>query len=147
MTYGSCFQVFANYEMDLQSVEKILAFPVLVMDLFFSDPLMIFCDWLLFLGKHLTFSFSLSYLSLWVSLILGKRENIANRLCYQTLKGQRCTGCLRESVKAIRSPISHLEANNPRGIPNGLPHINPLKVKDLNKNGIMVSISSDLIKL
>lgn len=76
-------------------------------------------DWLLLFGKYLTFSFS--YLSLRVSLTLGERENIANQLCYQTLKGQKCTGYLRESVKAISSLISHLVANNPRGIPNGLP--------------------------
>lgn len=117
--YGSCFQGFASYEMDLPSVEKILAFLAVVIDLSCSNPSMIFHDWLLSWDKYWTFPFS--HLSLRVSLTLRERKNMANQLCYQTLKGQRCTGYLRESVKAISSLISHLVANNPRGIPNGLP--------------------------
>lgn len=111
--HRSCFQGFANYKMEL--FEKRLAFPVVGIDLSYSDSSMIFCDWLLLGGKYLIFHFS--YLSLRVSLTLRERKNIS---CCQTLKGQRCTGCLRESVKAISSLISHLVANNPRGIPNGL---------------------------
>ena len=118
MVCRSYFQGFANYKMDLKSFEKILGFSAPQMDLSRSDSSMIFCDAFLsfFLDKYLTFSFS--YLSLRVSLTLRERKNI---LRCQTLKGQSRTGDLSESVKAISSPISHLVANNPRGIPNGLP--------------------------
>lgn len=106
-----------------------LAYPAFVMDLSWSDPSLIFHNWFFFSlpGKYLTFLFS--YLSLRVSLTPGERENIANQLCYQTLKGQKPTGYLRESVKAISSLRSHLVANNPRGISSGFPHITLLEVK------------------
>lgn len=102
--YRSCFQDFANDKMDLQSSWKILAFPsggdgsVLLLH---SPPFFwsAFVICFFFAGdKYLTFPFS--YLS---------PES------FTTLReSQRCTGCLRQSVKAISSLISHLVANSPR---------------------------------
>ena len=51
VTYRSCFQDFANDKMDLPSFQKILAFPVVGLDLCYSDPPffdLLFCDLLLF---------------------------------------------------------------------------------------------------
>lgn len=107
--YRSCFQDFANDKMDWWGwICAILIHPFLIC--FFVICFSFAGD------KYLTFPFS--YLSLRVSLTLRKRKTI---LCCQALKSQRCTGYVRPSVKAISSPISHLVANSPRGIPNGFP--------------------------
>lgn len=119
MIYGSCFQDFANYKMDLQLVEKILAFPSVVMDLFCSDPSTIFCDWFLFVGKYLTFLFS--YLSLRVSLTLGERKNHCQPIMLPNFERSEMYMLSEGEHKSISGLISHLVANNPRGVQNGLP--------------------------
>lgn len=52
MMYGSYFQGFAIFKMDLPSVENILSFPAVVIDLSYSGPFLIFHDWLLSWDKY-----------------------------------------------------------------------------------------------